>query len=262
MLFPDWLKLKMLKSSDQRLIVEALKDPDPSLLILAIQSYGIPKTSMELILKCLDDATAYDSEAVRGTIAPLDQNLIEKYIEVQWLKGIKTGKRFAQFMGWNLDKTYSCLKAEDKKQNKEVKLNSNGEIKQDVKYFEKGIQQWICHNEETHDNFLLKLTRQITQELFDKNIKSKSLTRFFLNQLTAKSSIDHLMSKFESGEMNSICNMIVTFTLKDVNHFGFDEELLKVKNNVINSKITNTAIRNVFERFNSRVKSEKKKLQS
>lgn len=249
----------MLKSSDQRLIVEALKDPDPSLLILAIQSYGIPKTSMELVLKCLDNATDDDSEAVRATIAPLDQNLIQKYIEVQWLKGIETGKKFAQFMGWNLDKTPIGLKVEDKKQNKEVKLNANGETKQDGKYFEKGIQQWIRHDEENHDNFLLKLTRQITQELFDKNIKSKSLTKLFLNQLTAKSSIDHLMTKFENGEMNSICNVIVTFTLKDVNHFGFDEELFKVKNNVINSKITNTTIRNVFERFNPRVKSEKKK---
>lgn len=45
-LFPDWLKLRMIRSNVERLVEEALMDLKPDQLLLFIQSFGIPVEAM------------------------------------------------------------------------------------------------------------------------------------------------------------------------------------------------------------------------
>lgn len=54
LLYPDWLKLRMIRSSVQALVDGALKDLEPGQLILFIQSFGIPVASMTKLLQALD----------------------------------------------------------------------------------------------------------------------------------------------------------------------------------------------------------------
>lgn len=46
LLFPDWLKLRMIRSSVESLVDAALKDLDPAQLVLFIQSFGLPIQSV------------------------------------------------------------------------------------------------------------------------------------------------------------------------------------------------------------------------
>ena len=54
LLYPDWLKLRMIKSNVPVLVDTALKDLEPRQLILFIQSFGIPVSSMSKLLQALD----------------------------------------------------------------------------------------------------------------------------------------------------------------------------------------------------------------
>jgi len=54
LIYPDWLKLRMIKSNVQVLVDTALKDLEPRQLILFIQSFGIPVSSMSKLLQALD----------------------------------------------------------------------------------------------------------------------------------------------------------------------------------------------------------------
>ena len=60
----DWLKLKMIRSSFPVLVDSALRDLEPSQLVLFIQSFGIPVDSMTKLLQTLDTAVTADPEAV------------------------------------------------------------------------------------------------------------------------------------------------------------------------------------------------------
>ena len=53
-LYPDWLKLRMIRSPADALVDTALKDLEPAQLILFIQSFGIPVSSMSKLLQTLD----------------------------------------------------------------------------------------------------------------------------------------------------------------------------------------------------------------
>lgn len=54
LLYPDWLRLRMIRSSVLPLVDAALKDLEPKELILFIQSFGIPVASMTKLLQALD----------------------------------------------------------------------------------------------------------------------------------------------------------------------------------------------------------------
>ena len=54
LLSQDWLKLKMIRSSIPVLVDSALRDLEPSQLVLFIQSFGIPMDNMIKLLQTQD----------------------------------------------------------------------------------------------------------------------------------------------------------------------------------------------------------------
>ena len=54
LLYPDWVKLRMIRSNVDVLVDTALKDLEPGQLILFIQSFGISVSSMSKLLQALD----------------------------------------------------------------------------------------------------------------------------------------------------------------------------------------------------------------
>ncbi|KAK7079233.1 Integrator complex subunit 1 [Halocaridina rubra] len=100
LLLPDWLKLKMIRSTVPQLVDAALKDLEPSQLVLFIQSFGIPVASMTKLLCALDVAVNTSEEAVAAAV--LDKShktYMAQLVEVQHQRGAKGGHAFAATLG-------------------------------------------------------------------------------------------------------------------------------------------------------------------
>lgn len=97
LLLPDWLKLRMIRSSVDVLVDAALKDLDPSQLVLFIQSFGIPVPSMSKLLCCLDRAVEYDEEAVAQAV--VDKAYMSQLVQVQHQRGAVGGESFYRLLG-------------------------------------------------------------------------------------------------------------------------------------------------------------------
>lgn len=100
LLLPDWLKLKMIRSTVPQLVDAALKDLEPSQLVLFIQSFGIPVGSMTKLLCALDMAVNTNDEAVAAAV--LDKShktYMAQLVEVQHQRGAQGGHAFAATLG-------------------------------------------------------------------------------------------------------------------------------------------------------------------
>ncbi|XP_071035573.1 integrator complex subunit 1-like [Parasteatoda tepidariorum] len=108
LLLPDWLKLRMIRSSVGVLVDAALKDLDPSQLVLFIQSFGIPVSSMSKLLKTLDLAVEFDSFSVEEAV--VDKSYMSQLVEVQHRRGASGGEKFAKLLLENdsTDMSYDC----------------------------------------------------------------------------------------------------------------------------------------------------------
>jgi len=101
LLIPDWLKLKMIRSSVSVLVDSALRDLDPQQLVLFIQSFGIPVDSMSKLLQTLDTAVVADLESVNESV--LDKAYMGQLVAVQHNRGATGGLVFAKSLGLSLD---------------------------------------------------------------------------------------------------------------------------------------------------------------
>ncbi|XP_077300156.1 integrator complex subunit 1 isoform X2 [Arctopsyche grandis] len=93
-LFPDWLKLKMVRSNQPALIHAGLKDLDAQQLVLFIQSFGIPVNSMSTLLSALD---ACPTETLSGLV--VERGYMAQLVGVQWRRGARGGQHFFNSLG-------------------------------------------------------------------------------------------------------------------------------------------------------------------
>ncbi|KAI5764073.1 INTS1 [Gulo gulo luscus] len=92
LLLPDWLKLRMIRSEVPRLVDAALQDLEPQQLLLFVQSFGIPVSSMSKLLRYLDQAVAHDPQTLEQNI--MDKNYMAHLVEVQHERGASGGQTF------------------------------------------------------------------------------------------------------------------------------------------------------------------------
>lgn len=92
LLLPDWLKLRMIRSEVPRLVDAALQDLEPQQLLLFVQSFGIPVSSMSKLLQYLDQAVAHDPQTLEQSI--MDKNYMAHLVEVQHERGASGGQTF------------------------------------------------------------------------------------------------------------------------------------------------------------------------
>ena len=118
LLSQDWLKLKMIRSSIPVLVDSALRDLEPSQLVLFIQSFGIPVDSMTKLLQTLDTAVTADPEAVsiimvrdyqtqitcrQVSASVLDKAYMGQLVAVQHNRGAAGGRVFARALDLDLN---------------------------------------------------------------------------------------------------------------------------------------------------------------
>lgn len=88
-IFPDWLKLRMIRSNVDRLVDAALENLTPEQVAIFIQSFGTPVNSMSKLLASLDLAVIEQSGAVKAVIP--DGPFFAQIIEIQQARGAKNG---------------------------------------------------------------------------------------------------------------------------------------------------------------------------
>ncbi|GAB1607705.1 integrator complex subunit 1 [Argonauta hians] len=99
LLLPDWLKLRMIRSSIDRLITAALQDLDPAQLFLFVQSFGIPVSGMSKLLKYLDHAV--DMDCLMLDQAGVDKCYLAQLIDIQHTRGAEGGHIFLKLLKEN-----------------------------------------------------------------------------------------------------------------------------------------------------------------
>lgn len=88
-ILPDWLKLKMIRSSVDRLVDAALQELTPDQIVLFVQNFGTPVTSMSKLLALLDRAVIEQLDAVKSAV--LNTVYLAQLIEIQQGRGAKNG---------------------------------------------------------------------------------------------------------------------------------------------------------------------------
>ncbi len=113
----------MIRSNVERLVDAALHDLDPGQLVLFLQSFGIPVSSVRYctikatedvsyhnssslwltlpfenskLLECLDIAVGYESFAVEQAV--VDKSYMSQLVEIQQQRGAVGGRRFMEFL--------------------------------------------------------------------------------------------------------------------------------------------------------------------
>lgn len=100
LLLPDWLKLRMIRSEVSRLVDAALQDLEPQQLLLFVQSFGIPVSSMSKLLQYLDQAVSHDPQTLEQNI--MDKNYMAHLVEVQHERGATGGHTFHSLLSASL----------------------------------------------------------------------------------------------------------------------------------------------------------------
>ncbi|XP_059894470.1 integrator complex subunit 1 isoform X2 [Gadus macrocephalus] len=101
LLLPDWLKLRMIRSEVSRLVDAALQDLEPQQLLLFVQSFGIPVSSMSKLLQYLDQAVSHDPQTLEQNI--MDKHYMAHLVEVQHERGASGGHTFHGLLSASLD---------------------------------------------------------------------------------------------------------------------------------------------------------------
>ncbi|XP_073832821.1 integrator complex subunit 1 [Musca autumnalis] len=96
-LLPDWLKLKMIRSSVDRLIEAAIRELTPDQIVLFVQNFGTPINSMSKLLALLDHAVIEQFDTVKNAI--LNKAYLAQLIEIQQARGAKNGHFTVQALG-------------------------------------------------------------------------------------------------------------------------------------------------------------------
>lgn len=89
---PDWMKLRMIRSTVPKLVDAAIEKLEPPKLVLFIQSFGIPTSSISKLLHTLDKATILDPKLVVDSV--LDKTYMIQLVDVQNKRGATGGETF------------------------------------------------------------------------------------------------------------------------------------------------------------------------
>lgn len=119
-ILPDWLKLKMMRSSIERLVDVALTDLSPDQIVLFVQNFGTPINSMSKLLALLDRAVIEDFETVNAVI--INKKYLAQFIEIQQLRGAKNGHISIKALELVDDEEITTIKAAPVKMLRELPL--------------------------------------------------------------------------------------------------------------------------------------------
>ncbi|XP_022109567.1 integrator complex subunit 1-like isoform X2 [Acanthaster planci] len=128
LLLPDWLKLRMIRSSVPELVLAALQDLEPAQLVLFIQSFGIPTASMSQLLAHLDSAVKQEPQALEHAV--VDKAYMAQLVEVQQMRGASGGVEFHKLLTKGVEESSDKDKdkVESKKEEPVEKMDTSEQV--------------------------------------------------------------------------------------------------------------------------------------
>ncbi|XP_025095936.1 integrator complex subunit 1-like isoform X2 [Pomacea canaliculata] len=198
LLLPDWLKLRMIRSSEPRLVTAALQELDPRQLILFVQSFGIPVSSMSCLLKCLDNTAESDPNALHHVVT--DPAYIAKLIHIQHLRGVTTGEKFYSLLTEGGTIPDDCLSVKDP-----------NEVVQ-------GPALWhVMHRQKVETSSQTALAKDLAK-IFNPGTKSQEVPQLFQNLLKtvladpdkASAVVQVITKKLESAQGQEFAKQLLT----------------------------------------------------
>ncbi|CAG2119695.1 unnamed protein product, partial [Medioppia subpectinata] len=111
----------------------------------------------------------------------------------------------------------------------------------------------------TSGQYLLKLSRELTQELFDRKVTSKKFTKLFLVEF--RSQMSACVDLINRGEFNSLFNIIVTFATNDsAKSLGLKQDILSAQKAIKDcADVKNVTLVNIMNRFTTITRSPPQK---
>lgn len=97
-LFPDWVKLKMIRSNNPRLLEVATHDLEVEQLMLFIQHFGVPIQSMTALLYIMDTVTEREPEKMVECVSMVNASFLYKLVQAQWERGAVGGEKFFRIL--------------------------------------------------------------------------------------------------------------------------------------------------------------------
>lgn len=206
-IFPDWLKLKMIRSSVERLVDAALQDLAPIQIILFIQSFGTPVNSMSKLLALLDLAVIEQANAVREAIGT-NGTYFAQVIEIQQARGAKNGHIAMETLQLNDHVLPEQPKREiviteqleiaSFKSPNTVNTSQSKEIEE--------VVDLVLHNETKPSNALLLRFRRLIQQLLTTDGQHHLVKQ---QQITISKVVQYLLRNARSQHGQSFYNRIL-----------------------------------------------------
>ncbi|XP_063908867.1 integrator complex subunit 1 isoform X2 [Zophobas morio] len=187
---PDWMKLRMIRSNVPRLVDAAIEKLEPPKLVLFIQSFGIPTSSISKLLNTLDKATLLDPKLVVDSV--LDKTYMIQLVEVQNKRGAVGGETFVKAIEMQMPVV----------QDVDVKV---------VVDTKKAVPSLVKQNQQSVSNSgdIINLLNNIFSPNYsgDKNKDILTLTKMSLE----KSTLDIVFSYLKSLPMNFITPILLKY---------------------------------------------------
>ncbi|KAJ8945121.1 hypothetical protein NQ318_001586 [Aromia moschata] len=164
---PDWMKLRMIRSNVSRLVDAAIEKLEPPKLVLFIQSFGIPTSSISKLLHTLDKATILDPKLVVDSV--LDKTYMIQLVEVQNKRGAVGGETFVKAIEMQMPIVQDVeikVDIETKKQLPAL-LKKQQNVSNDVDIFQNLNNLFNPHFQGNRNAIILSLIKSVT---FKKNI--------------------------------------------------------------------------------------------
>lgn len=188
-ILPDWLKLKVIRSTVDRLVDAVLQDLTPDQIILFLQNFGTPVNSMSKLLALLDRAVIEQFEAVKTAI--MNKEYLAQLIEIQQARGAKNGHIAVQALELHGKILPEPIKNEIKVTKKLIidlyKFNSQQTIDQielqqeqlpfsRTKEIDEVVEMIVSQSQNSLKKFNALRIRNLMQQLIAKDISNKHLS--------------------------------------------------------------------------------------
>ncbi|XP_055874632.1 integrator complex subunit 1 isoform X1 [Biomphalaria glabrata] len=213
LLLPDWLKLRMLRSLDERLVSAALTEVEPSQLVLFVQSFGIPVSSMSRLLAALDQAVASDPEMMSQAVT--DTAYMANLVDIQHARGATGGQSFYQMLTKNKEvKQTEKAKNEEELPTQNVwNINSSGELilPNSVDKLARLLDQ-IFSDSISNESGASKLYHCLLQAVVNDKSKAATIIKA-LDSLLSSSKREHFAHKLYTSTHKS-CPILKTLIVK------------------------------------------------
>lgn len=227
-IFNDSTRLCLLRSAYSPLISLGLKSADINQLLTFAQSFGLSVDALNQIFSTLDQEKTIDEETWRSCV--VNPIMFERILEGYWIKGVRTGTKFASRMGLrcSISDVESYMNGADRRETSAVQRPgcsaTNTEQLQMRQVFDptaslqKQLESWLKLTPTARASLFNQLWMELLRELNDRGRKSEKLLNAFVTSVgkLLKSDSKFVSQCLNGGELNNLLGGLARFGVRNL----------------------------------------------